>query len=150
MSFVDARRGYVVISNNTDTHSPTHTHSHTGRQAGTPRGTRACVYTHRTHAHTQSNTWPFVGCCCCCCLVLVAVGNVSWSSNKFGKQTRFGLCFIVVAGCGCCCCCSACAIVLLLSLVYLMYVNDNRRRVFVVSPSFCLPHSDSDADSLIP
>lgn len=85
-----------------------------------------CVHT----PHARTHTWPFVGCCCCCCLVLVAVGNVSWSSNKFGKQTRFGLCFIVVAGCGscCCCCCVACAIVLLLSLVYLMYVNDNRRR----------------------
>lgn len=28
--------------------------------------------------------------------MLVAVGNVSGSDNKFGKQTRFGLCFIVV------------------------------------------------------
>lgn len=110
--------------------TPTRTHTH----IRTPRGTRACVYTPHTHTGTHGHLLLlFV------LLPSVAVGNVSWSSNKFGKQTRFGLCFIVVACCGCypCCCCCFYAIVLLLSLAYLMYVNGRRRRCCCYFCCFC-------------
>lgn len=101
MSFVDARRGYVVISNNTDTHSHTHTSAHLGVHG------RVCTHTARTHTRTAI-CWLLL--LLFVLLPLVAVGNVSWSSNKFGKQTRFGLCFIVVVGCGCCCRCRCCCL----------------------------------------